>query len=208
MDQFICDNINHRTDSYGGSAENRSRIVFEVVDKVVSVVGDASRVGIRFSPFSSFQGTDTSDIHDHFGHVISKLDGRGLSYVHLIEPREDFALTEATKTEKLYAIARSRGVSEDKLAEYATLKPFRDLLKTTPLIVAGGYSDTNASVPVENGNADGVVFGRYFISNPDLPERLKNGWALNNYDRSTFYTQGSKGYTDYPVYAGPKASNL
>lgn len=208
LDQFICDNINFRTDNYGGNAENRGRIVLEVVDKVVSAVGDASRVGIRFSPFSFYQGTDTSDIHGHFGYVISKLDGRGLSYVHLIEPRQDFVMTESAKIEKLHAIAKSNGVPDDKLAEYATLKPFRDMLKTTPLIVAGGYKDTNASVPIENGEADGVVFGRYFISNPDIVERLRNGWPLNRYDRSTFYVPGPKGYIDYPVYAGLKAANL
>jgi 2,4-dienoyl-CoA reductase-like NADH-dependent reductase (Old Yellow Enzyme family) len=178
-----------------------------VVDEVIAAIG-ASRVGLRFSPFGFFQGAGTSDIHEHYGYIVSNLESRGISYVHFVEPRSDLSLDESAKYEQLLAVAKSRGVPDDEAADYVTLKPFRAMLKTTPLITAGGYSDTNASIPIEAGQAEAVVIGRFFISNPDIVERLSNGWALSPYDRSTFYTPGSKGYTDYPVYGGSKKSAL
>jgi 2,4-dienoyl-CoA reductase-like NADH-dependent reductase (Old Yellow Enzyme family) len=174
---------------------------------VVAAIG-ASRVGVRFSPFSAFQGTNTSDILEHYGHVISKLDNKGLSYVHLIEPRFETLQEESARIAKLTAIARSKGCSEDKVADHTTLKYFRGLLKTTPLIVAGGYNDTNSSVPISSGQAEAVVIGRYFTSNPDIVERIRNGWPLAHYDRSTFYSPGNQGYTDHPTYQEAQLANL
>ncbi|CUS09004.1 unnamed protein product, partial [Tuber aestivum] len=182
LNQFICDNINFRTDTYGGSTENRGRIVLEVVDEVVAAIG-ANRVGIRFSPFGFFQGTDTSDIHEHYGYVIEKVGRKGLSYVHLIEPRSELTMDIEEKNKKLLAIAIAKG-----------------LLHGTPMLAAGGFDATNSEGPVQDGEAEAIVFGRYFISNPDIVERLRNGWPLAHYDRNTFYVPGTAGYTDYPTY--------
>ncbi|KAG0641537.1 hypothetical protein HOY80DRAFT_918813 [Tuber brumale] len=170
LNQFICDNINFRTDIYGGSTENRGRIVLEVVDEIVAAIG-ANRVGIRLSPFGFFQGTDTSDIHEHYGYVIEKIGQKGLAYVHLFEPRSEMLMNNEEKMEKLLTIAKAKG-----------------------------FDATNSEGAVESGEAEGIVFGRYFISNPDIVERLRNGWPFSRYDRSTFYTSGTAGYTDYPTY--------
>ncbi|PWW79506.1 FMN-linked oxidoreductase [Tuber magnatum] len=178
LNQFICDNINLRTDTYGGSTENRGRIVLEVVDEVVAAIG-SNRVGIRFSPFGFFQGTDTSDIHEHYGYVIERVGRKGLAYVHLIEPRSELTMDGEKKKKKLLAIARAKG-----------------------------FDNTNSEDTVENGEAEGIVFGRYFISNPDIVERLRNGWPLARYDRSTFYVPGAAGYTDYPTHEQEIARKL
>lgn len=206
LDQFICDNINTRTDAYGGSVENRGRLVLEVTDAVIAAVG-ADKVGVRLSPFSFFQGTATSDIISHYGYVVQNLEKKGLSYVHLVEPRSDLIVSEQEKLDRLFKLARERGVPEDQLKDTLTLKPFRKMLAKTPLISAGEFNDKNSVEPIENGEVDAVVFGRYFISNPDLPERLKNGYPLSHYDRSTFYVPTTKGYTDYPTYEQQKQAN-
>ncbi|KAG0125851.1 hypothetical protein HOY82DRAFT_570891 [Tuber indicum] len=199
LNQFICDNINLRTDTYGGSTENRGRIVLEVVDEVVAAIG-ANRVGIRFSPFGFFQGTNTSDIHEHYGYVIEKVGQKGLAYVHLIEPRWELTMDNASKMEKLFAIAKAKGIPDEDVADYLTLMPFKRLLHGTPMLAAGGFDATNSGSAVESGGAEGIVFGRYFISNPDIVERLRNGWPLSHYDRNTFYAPGTAGYTDYTTY--------
>ncbi|RPA95208.1 FMN-linked oxidoreductase [Choiromyces venosus 120613-1] len=207
LNQFICDNINLRTDTYGGSTENRGRIVLEVVDEVAAAIG-ANRVGIRFSPFSFFQGTDTSDIHEHYGYVIEKVGQKGLAYVHLIEPRSELTMDVEEKEKRLIAIAKSKGVLDEDVEEYLTLKPFKKLLHGTPMLAAGGFDATNSKATVENGDAEGIVFGRYFISNPDIVDRLRNGWPLAHYDRNTFYRPGPAGYTDYPTYEQGTANKL
>jgi N-ethylmaleimide reductase len=195
LDQFICDNINFRTDKYGGSTENRSRLVLEVTDAVVAAIG-ADRVGIRFSPFGFFQGTSTSDIIAHYGYPISEVNKRGLAYIHLIEPRSDLATSEEEKMKKLGEVVKAHGKADTILS----LKPFREMASSTPLITCGSFNDTNAVDPVESGDADAVAFGRWFISNPDLPERLAKGYPLTKYDRNTFYSAGPEGYTDYPFH--------
>jgi N-ethylmaleimide reductase len=194
-DQFICDNINFRTDKYGGSIENRGRFVIEVTDAVVAAVG-ADRVGIRFNPFGFFQGTQTSDIIMHYGYPISQINKRGLAYIHLVEPRSDLLTSEEEKMKKLEGVVKANGKANTVLS----LRPFRDMASSTPFITCGSFDDTNAAEPVENGDADAVAIGRYFISNPDLPERLAKGYPLTKYDRNTFYTNGREGYTDYPFY--------
>jgi N-ethylmaleimide reductase len=195
LDQFICDNINVRTDKYGGSTENRARFVIEVTDAVVAAIG-ADRVGIRFSPFGFFQGAQTSDIIAHYGYPISQLGTRGLAYIHLVEPRSDLFTSDEVKMNKLADVVKAHGKADTVLS----LRPFRDMATSTPLITCGSYDDTNASEPVESGDADAVAIGRWFISNPDLPERLAKGYPLTKYDRNTFYSQGREGYTDYPFH--------
>ncbi|KAL7276763.1 hypothetical protein RUND412_000228 [Rhizina undulata] len=196
IDQFFCDNINFRTDQYGGSVENRARFALEVVDAVVAAIG-AERTGARLTPFGFWQGTNTSDIIGQFSYVVSEYEKRSLAFVHLVEPRNDLATTDDVKLTRLKAQAKAKGIPED---EVLTLKGFRRLLKNTPLIINGSYDDKNVFAAVDNGEAEAIAYGRYFISNPDLPERLRKGYPLAKYDRSTFFAPGPEGYIDYPTY--------
>jgi len=183
LDQFLQDRTNRRTDDYGGSIENRARFPLEVVDAVTKVWG-ADRVGMRLSPYGTFSDMGDSDPVALFSHVIKELSKRKLAYLHLIEPR-----------------STSAGGSDEVLDDAPeTSKLFRDAFHGT-LISAGGYTRENAEHVVDAGQADAIAFGRIFIANPDLPERLKAKASLNRYDRSTFYGGGEKGYTDYPTLA-------
>lgn len=205
IDQFISSNINTRTDEYGGpSIEKRARFALDVVDAVIKAIG-AERTGIRLSPFGSFQDTFTEDpVHD-YGYVIGQLEKRRLAYVHIIEIRLDLETSSPKKLATLIERAKARGVQN--LDEELGIRPFRKLLTNTPIIGNGTYlhspSDSKA-LDVEqrlgSGEIDAAAYGRYFISNPDLPERLKHKRELNMYHRDTFYAQGPKGYTDYPTW--------
>jgi N-ethylmaleimide reductase len=180
LDQFLHDGSNKRTDQYGGSIENRARLLLEIVDVCIGVWGKG-RVGVRLSPYGSFNDMNDSDPVALFTYVIAQLNNRGIAFLDLIEPRSSKA-------------GGGDGNIED--APH-TAKLFRDVFKGA-LISAGGHTPESAKADVESGVADAVAFGRYFISNPDLPERIRNGVALNKYDRSTFYGGAEKGYTDYP----------
>jgi N-ethylmaleimide reductase len=181
IDQFLHDISNQRTDEYGGSIENRARFLFEVIQSVVEGVGgDPQLVGVRLSPFGTFGDMGDSNEAALYEYVIPRLDELGLAYVHLHEPRWDKAESETLDVRNAFE--------------------YRKLLKKTPLITAGGYNRKTAIEVVDQGFADVVAFGKYFISNPDLPLRLKLGVNLTPYDRSTFYTQGVQGYTDYPFH--------
>ncbi|KAL7316673.1 hypothetical protein PS15m_005745 [Mucor circinelloides] len=182
IDQFINNSSNNRTDIYGGSAENRGRFALEIVDAVVAAVGE-ERTAIRFSPGGSFQGMATDNVEETWGYLVSELQKNhpGLAYLHLIESRSNFFLPDHKNT-------------------IDTLESYRQVWKG-PFITAGGFSTS-----LEFGNeiaektGDLVAYGRAFIANPDLPERLRNGWELNPYNRDTFYTHDAEGYTDYPFY--------
>ena len=179
LDQFLQDSSNTRTDHYGGTIQNRARLLLEVVDAVIDVWGN-DRVGVRVSPYNAFNGMKDSDPIQLFTYVLSELDTRGVAYVHLIEPRSSFA-----------------GMSDEGLEEAPQAASlFRKALKTV-LISAGGHTPDSALEYTENHWADAVAFGRHFISNPDLPERIKKLSPLNPYDRGTFYGGDTKGYTDY-----------
>ena len=180
LDQFLEDGSNKRTDTYGGSIENRARFLLEVVDAVTSVWGKA-RVGVRLSPYGTFNDMSDSDPVALFTYVLEQLSARGIAYVHVIEPR-----------------ATSAG-GNDAIAQDApsTSQIFRNAFKGV-FISAGGYDAGTAKHAVESGQADAVAFGRHFIANPDLPERIKTGAPLNKYNRATFYGGTEKGYTDYP----------
>lgn len=179
LDQFLQDGSNARTDHYGGGIENRARLLLEVVDAVIEVWGK-DRVGVRVSPYNAFNGMKDSDPIKLFTYVLGKLDTRGVAFVHLIEPRSSFA-----------------GMQEDTLDDKPnTASLFRDVVKTV-LISAGGHTPNSASEYVQNNLADAVAFGRHFISNPDLPERIRQSSSLTPYDRATFYGGATKGYTDY-----------
>ena len=181
LDQFLQDGTNKRTDSYGGSVENRARLLLEVVDQVVSVWGK-DRVSVRLSPYGTFNDMSDSNPVALFTYVLGKLDERGIGFVHLIEPRSS-----------------SAGGNDKAVVDApCTAKIFREAYKGV-IVSAGGYTRDEALATVAQGQADAVAFGRLYISNPDLRERLEKNVPLNKYDRSTFYGGGEKGYTDYPV---------
>jgi len=188
LDQFLQDGSNKRGDAYGGNIENRARLLFEVVDGISADMGK-DRVGVRLSPHGNLGGLSDSDTVPHFSYVISELSRRRLAYLHLIEPR-----------------ASSAGIADDASvdsADNATL--FRHLFKG-PVITAGGYTPEMGVEAVECGLADAVAFGRMFIANPDLPERIRTGAPLNAFDRSTSYGGDAHGYTDYPALHAATAS--
>lgn len=180
LDQFLQDGSNRRTDEYGGSLANRTRLVLEVLRAVIGVWG-SERVGIRLSPYGTFNDMSDRDSLGLFTCVIEQLNPLQLAYLHLIEPRA----MDAGGSDRVYEGAPS------------TAQMFRKLFKGK-VIMAGGYHRESAEEAVTAGLADGVAFGRLFIANPDLPARLATGASLNRYDRSTFYGGGEKGYTDYP----------
>lgn len=180
LDQFLQDGSNKRTDNYGGSIENRARLLLEVIDAAIEVFG-AGRVGVRLSPYGTFNDMSDSDPITLFSYVLRQLSARKIAYVHLIEPRS------------------SNAGSQDGNIPNApdTAVIFRQAFQGV-LISAGGYSGPEALKAIEHGKADAIAFGRLFISNPDLPDRIKQNAPLNKYERSTFYGGAEKGYTDYP----------
>jgi N-ethylmaleimide reductase len=181
IDQFLQDGSNHRSDNYGGSIENRSRFLLEVVDEVVKVWG-ADFVGVRLSPYGTFNDMKDSDPIALFSYVLEQLSQRKIAFVDLIEPRATEAGGKDSNIESAPDTAEIFG------------KKF-----SGKLISAGGYNAESAKEAVLQGKADAVAFGRYFISTPDLPKRIELGVAFNKYDRSTFYGGAQKGYTDYPT---------
>jgi 2,4-dienoyl-CoA reductase-like NADH-dependent reductase (Old Yellow Enzyme family) len=208
IDQFLCDNINNRTDKYGGaSVENRARFPLQIVDAVVAAIG-ADRVGIRFSPFGTFQGAGDSDPVKTWTYVLENIRAKHqLSFIEIVEPKSDFVTGGDSKIQRMRERAELKGISADKyMDEEVTMKPFRRTLLGSgiPLISNGGWDASSDYSHVgdksENG-VDAICIGRLFISNPDLPERLRTGKELTKYNRKTFYTPGKVGYTDYPTVA-------
>lgn len=187
IDQFLQDGSNQRTDEYGGSIENRTRFLFEVVDAVTSVWG-RERVGVRLSPFGTYNDMSDRAPFALFSRAIHGLDQRGIAYLHLIEPRA----SKASETD------------ENVPGTPDAVRHFRGLFRNT-LIAAGGHTPETAAAAIAAGTADAVAFGRLYISNPDLVERVRQGAPLNPYDRSTFYGGDAAGYTDYPSHFAPTA---
>jgi N-ethylmaleimide reductase len=179
IDQFLQDNSNRRTDAYGGSVENRVRFLLEVVEATTSAWG-ADRVGVRLGPSNKFGGMGDSSPEVTFPHAARALTRFGLAYLHVIEPRV------------------TGNVSDDDKPPVAAaqLRP----LFGGPVIAAGGFDAAGAEAILSEGDADLVAFGRHFLANPDLPERLSRNLPLNPYDRATFYYGGTSGYADYPAY--------
>jgi N-ethylmaleimide reductase len=188
IDQFLQDGSNHRSDRYGGTVANRSRFLLEVLDGIASDIG-AERVGLRLSPHGNLGGLSDSDTELHFGFIIPEVSKRGLAYLHLVEPR-----------------ASSAGFGDNASIDSANnLALFRRLYSGS-IITAGGYSSQTGAEAISLGRADAVAFGRAFIANPDLPDRIRHGNALNVFDRSTAYGGGARGYTDYPILQAVDAS--
>jgi N-ethylmaleimide reductase len=180
MDQFLQDGSNKRTDEYGGSIENRSRFLLEVLEALVSVWG-RDRVAVRIAPSGSWNGMSDSNPQALFAYVAEQLNRFGLAYLHIIEPR----------------VKGNVVIAEGQAPVAAEL--LRKVFKGR-IIAAGGFEPDTAEAVVENGDADAVAFGRHFVANPDLPKRIKLRVPLNPYDRDTFYTFDARGYIDYPLY--------
>jgi N-ethylmaleimide reductase len=176
IDQFLEDSTNLRTDEYGGSLENRARLLFEVI-AAVGQAWDSDRIGVRISPGGTFN--DMCDRHptDTWGYVARRMAAMNLAYLHLIEP----------------APSTGEHPLPDLSATY-----FRPLYPGT-LIVAGGYTLEKANAVLQQELADLVAFGQPFLANPDLVERLRRGAPLNKPNAGTYYGGGAEGYTDYPT---------
>ncbi len=175
IDQFLRDSSNHRDDEYGGSIENRTRFLAEVIDAVVAAIG-AERVGVRFSPVSPFNDVTDTQPQALFERAIERIDAHALAYVHVIEG----------------ATGGDREI--DPSFDFAALRAkFKG-----PWMVNNGYDLDLAQARLAEGAADLFCFGRPFISNPDLVRRLQEGRALNPLDGGTLYGGDAEGYTDYP----------
>ncbi|KAF2968833.1 hypothetical protein GQX73_g4722 [Xylaria multiplex] len=201
LEQFLHDNVNHRTDEYGGSLENRSRFLLEVVSAVSKAIG-SERTGLRLSPFNYFQDTRDSDPNGHWLALCEKLASLPLTerpaYIHMVEPRFDEVLDEGQKLATLAEYTSEPNTKQNSLT------PFRNALELGGIkfLACGNFNRDNAVGKLETKQADLIVFARHFIANPDLVDRLANGWPLNPYDRTTFYGADplDKGYNDYPFY--------
>jgi 2,4-dienoyl-CoA reductase-like NADH-dependent reductase (Old Yellow Enzyme family) len=212
LDQFLHDNVNVRDDEYGGNVEKRCRFPLEVIQAVCDAIG-SDRVGIRLSPYNYFQDTKDSNPNEHWAYLCTKIaqlpDNHRPAYVHMIEPRFDEVLTEEQKLAALAQYTSTNGETTETAPVQKvvnSLTPFRKILQGAGIqfLAAGGFDRDTAAQKVEEGTADAIVMGRYFISNPDLVERLRMGYPLNKYDRTTFYGGNEVGYIDYPFYDGQK----
>ncbi len=183
LNQFLEDGSNHRVDAYGGSFQNRARLLIEVVGAVKSAIG-AGRLGVRLSPFGIAGGMSDSNPTELYKSVITELSQHSLAYLHLIEARAS-------------GMARTDVMRVDMLSN---AKLFGHLFQG-PVISAGGYTPESANHAILAGEADAIAFGRFFIANPDLVQRIRIHAPLNQYDRTTFYGGSAHGYTDYPALA-------
>ncbi|TYC63273.1 alkene reductase [Rhodobacterales bacterium] len=176
IDQFLRDSSNKRDDAYGGSIENRTRFLKEVLDAVVGA-WDGGHVGIRLSPFSNANDISDSNPQELFSQVVRLLNPYNLAYLHLVEGQTGGSreIPEGGDLGVLYALFNGARMANN------------------------GYDHDSAIEAVDSGAVDLVAFGRPFIANPDLVTRLKKNAALNELDRDTLYGGGAKGYTDYPT---------
>ncbi|WP_206240432.1 alkene reductase [Novosphingobium terrae] len=180
IDQFINTNSNHRTDAYGGSIENRTRFLVEVVDAVSEAIG-SDRVGVRLTPMGRFMGMGDETPLETFGQIARVLSGKNLAYLHAVEPA-------------ILGVDKDAGY-DPRWDQMMAL--IRDLY-TGVLILAGGYERDTAERALASGRGNLVAFGKNFIANPDLPRRLLLNARLNEPDRSSFFGGTDKGYIDYP----------
>ena len=168
--QFLDAAANTRTDAYGGSPENRARLLLETIDALVAVAG-VRRVGIKLSPQIPFNGIVEPDAEVVYPHVVRELSRRGIAYLHV-----------------------GRFVTHDW---HAALRP----LFTGPFLAGAGFDASKAEALMASGGADAIVFGKYFVSVPNLPEALRHKATLPEPDTTTYYGGGEKGYIDYPAVA-------
>ncbi len=175
IDQFLRDGTNQRTDRYGGSLENRTRLLLEVTEAVTSVWG-SERVGVRISPASPANDMRDSDPQALFNHAVAALAPFNLAYLHVVEG--------------------ATGGARDLLGfDYGALRRAFG----GPYLANNGYDKPLAEAALREGRADAIAFGRPFIANPDLVERLRTSAPLATADHKTFYGGDEHGYTDYPA---------
>jgi N-ethylmaleimide reductase len=183
IDQFINSSTNRRSDVYGGAVDRRARLLMEIIETVTEIWGP-DRVGVRLSPLGKLNDLDDDDPETTFGTIAGMLADFRLAYLHIVNPA---------------MAAIETGAAPDAPSE-RMLKLIRSRYRGT-LIIAGGFDRDTAEAWIAEGRADLIAFGRKFIANPDLPERLRAGTPLNADDRTTYYGGGAKGYTDYPSLA-------
>jgi N-ethylmaleimide reductase len=178
LEQFLSPFSNIRTDSYGGSIENRARFILETTKKVSDAIGK-DKTGIRLSPFGVASDMKPyPEIEQTYEYLASELNKLGILYIHLVD---------------------HSGMGAPVVP--ITVKEAIRKIFTGVLILSGSYLKEHAELHIEEGRADLIAIGKPFINNPDLVERLKNDWPLNTeLDVNTFYTPDAKGYTDYPAY--------
>jgi N-ethylmaleimide reductase len=181
FDQFLQDGSNNRTDAYGGSFENRARLLIEATRAVMSVWG-GGKVAVRLGPSGSWGDMSDRDPSGLFSYVAGELAKLDLAYLHLIEPRIAGNIEDESR-------------DPNPVASQTIRKHYPGTI-----IAAGGFKRDTAEAILRDGDADLVAFGRDFIANPDLPERLRFDLPLNPYDRPTFFGGTEAGYTDYPFY--------
>ena len=174
IDQFIRDGSNNRSDQYGGSLENRTRLLLQIVAAVGSEIG-FHKVGVRISPINAFNDIADSDPQSTFNHVTSSLSDLGLAYLHVVE-------------------VDMTGQSDPEFDMQQLRDRFDGLY-----IANGGYDKTRGNQSIAGNRADMIAFGVPFLANPDLPERFRTDAALNTPDQATFYGGDEHGYTDYPT---------
>jgi N-ethylmaleimide reductase len=175
LDQFLRDGTNHRTDHYGGSIENRARLLMEVVYAVVAVAG-AGKVGVRLSPVNPFNDMKDSNPQALFNDVTDALNAFNLAYLHVVEG----------------------GIHGGGIADPFDFVELRKHCKSAYMANLA-YDKVRGNVAIASGHADAVAYGVPFIANPDLVERFKMDAPLNEADSSSFYGGAEKGYTDYPT---------
>ena len=186
IDQFLRDGTNHRSDDYGGSVENRLRLLVEATEAIATVIGP-ERTAVRLSPNSETQGVEDSDPNALFTAAAEALQPIGIAFRELREPGPQGTF----------------GRSDIPPVSPAMRKVF-----TGPIILNSDYDGEEAEAKLQAEEADAVSFGRPFISNPDLPHRIANKLELTPDDRATWYTQGPEGYVDYPPAEEPPPPSL
>jgi N-ethylmaleimide reductase len=170
VQQFLSTNVNRRDDEYGGSIENRARFLLEVLDAMVAEIGN-ERTGLRLSPGGEFNDIKETDAAELYDYVIEELNKRELAYLHI-------------------------GTFDQNKNWHPVLKPIYD-----GVYFAGvGFDKESGEKLLQENGADAIIYGKLFLANPDLPKRFKLDAELNDWDESTFYTPGEKGYTDYPTF--------
>ena len=168
IQQFLSTNVNQRTDEHGGSIENRSKFLFEILDAVTEAIG-SERTGLRLSPGGEFNDIKEDDAEELYDYIVMKLNDHGLAYLHI-------------------------GTFDQNRDWHPVLRP----LYKGVYFAGVGFTKDRAEKVLADGGADAIVFGKLFLANPDLPERFRQNAPLNTPEESTFYTPGEKGYTDYP----------
>ncbi len=179
IDQFLRSSVNERDDQYGGSIENRVRLLVETVDALLEVL-PASRIGVRLTPSGGAGGSYDDDPETLYVAAAKAISGKGLAYLHVVRPNSH------------------GGGDEDATAGCSLLSKMRDAFDGV-FIANGGFTPEEAEEWVREGRADAIAFGRLFLANPDLPARIAQDGPYNEPDQDTFYGGDEKGYVDYPT---------